>query len=152
VTLDGSFEGDLAEAVGESIEREADDIADDLRDAIQSYLQDYGQRHDYDVRALVAAVETEVVREGETVRIVARLPDPALLFERGTVAHTVEAQSADVLSFIWTREHDPPQWVREEFDREADGWRVFLPSVRVEGLPEGRFIRDALHQIRRQLT
>ena len=152
MSLSSTFEADLRDGALNQIEQTArDEIAPDLRERIQSLLEDYGSRHDYDVRALVDAVETEVVRSGDTVRVVARLPDPALLFERGTAAHVVEAQSADVLSFVWERRHDPPQWVREEFDREGDGWRVFLPSVEVSGLPEGRFIRDALHDIRRSL-
>jgi len=151
MTLSSDFEDDLRDAVLDSIEQRAESLADELREGIQQRLEDYGQRHDYDVRALVAGVETEVEREGDTVRVVARLPHPALLFERGTVDHVVEAQRADVLPFVWERRHDPPQWVREEFEREGDGWRVFLPRVEVSGLPEGRFIRDTLHDIRRSL-
>jgi hypothetical protein len=152
MNLSSDFEDELRDGALNQIEQTArDEIAPDLRERIQSLLEDYGDRHDYDVRALVDAVETEVKRAGDTVRVVARLPDPALLFERGTVDHVVEAQGDGVLSFVWSRKHNPPQWVRDEFEREADGWRVFLPSVEVSGLPEGRFIRDALHEIRRSL-
>jgi hypothetical protein len=43
---------------------------------------------------------------------------------------------------VW---EDPPQWVREEFEPEGDGWRVFLPETTPSGLPEARFIRDTLN-------
>jgi hypothetical protein len=100
---------------------------------------------------MVAAIEWDIIRRARNVRIVVRLPDPAYLFETGTADHEIEATNADVLSFVWERRHDPPQWVRDEYEREGDGWRVFLPEVEVTGLPEGRFIRDSLNAFRRRL-
>lgn len=150
--LDSSFEDDLREALLDDMEQTArDEIGPELKRRVTDLLEDYGSRHDYDVRAIVDAMRVSVDRTAEAVEIRLELPDPALLFERGTVDHEVRAKSADVLSFIWERRHDPPQWVRDEFEQEGDGWRVFLPKVEVSGLPEGRFIRDALHQIRRRL-
>lgn len=151
-TLDSGFEDDLREAHLDNVEQRCrDEVAPDLADEIRDRLEAYGQRHDYDVRAIIQATRWEVRRTSQRVRVVVRLPDPALLFERGTADHEVEAKSADVLSFVWERRHDPPQWVRDEYEREGDGWRVFLPAVEVEGLPEGRFIRDSLNAFRRRL-
>ncbi|WP_395166355.1 hypothetical protein [Natrinema pallidum] len=150
--LDNDFEQDLGEALLDDIEQRArDEIAPELESQLRDRIRDYGTQNDYDVRALLAGLEVEVTRTSEGVWATARLPDPAILFERGTVDHEVHARNADVLSFIWEKRHDPPEWVREEYDREGDGWRVFLPSVSVSGLPEGRFIRDTLNEIRRQL-
>jgi len=151
-TLERGFEDDLRAALLDELEQKAEDeIAPELEKRITNLLEAYGSRHDYDVRTLIAGLQVDVVRDGGGVEVVARLPDPALLFERGTVDHEIHAKSADVLSFVWEERHDPPAWVREEYEREGDGWRVFLPSVEVSGLPEGRFIRDALDEIRRWL-
>ena len=150
--LDSGFEDDLREALLDDVEQRVEnDIAPDLESQLRDRIQAYGNRHDYDVQALLAGLEVEVARTVAGVRAIARLPDPAILFERGTVDHEVHARNADVLSFIWEKRHDPPEWVREEYEREGDGWRVFLPSVEVSGLPEGRFIRDTLNAIRRRL-
>lgn len=151
-TLDASFESDLQDALLDDVERRVrEEFLPLLENRITERLQMYGQRHDYNVGVLVDAIETDTRRRSDGVEAVVRLPHPAYLFETGTVAHAIEARNADVLSFVWERRHDPPQWVRDEFDREGDGWRVFLPRVEVAGLPEGRFIRDALHDIRRAL-
>lgn len=150
--LDSSFEDDLHEAALDNVEQAVrEEYLPTLEQYITERLEQYGQRHDYNVDVLIAAMETDVERDDGRVKAVVRLPHPAYLFETGTVAHTIEAKNADVLSFIWERRHDPPQWVRDEYEREGDGWRVFLPKVEVSGLPEGRFIRDALHDIRRVL-
>jgi hypothetical protein len=150
--LDSRFEDDLRGAVLDVVEqRMREEIAPEFESRLRARIDNYARRHDYNLGALMDGLEVEVERQSNTVQLVARLPDPALLFERGTVDHEIEAKNADVLSFIWSRRHDPPQWVREEFEREGDGWRVFLPSVEVSGLPEGRFIRDTMHEIRRRL-
>jgi hypothetical protein len=71
-------------------------------------------------------------------------------FEFGTSDHTIEGDP--ILSFVWEERHDPPEWVREEFDAEGDGYRVFLPEVEVAGVRETRAVRDGLNQIRRQIA
>jgi len=147
--LDRDFEDDLAESLLDELERKARaDIAPRLASETRRLLDEYGRRNDYDIAGIRDAIRTDVTRTDSTVRVTMRLPDPALLFERGTVDHVVEADDAEVLSFIW---ENPPQWVREEFEQEGEGYRVFLPEVEVSGLPEGRFIRDALHEVRRRL-
>ncbi|WP_134672596.1 hypothetical protein [Halorussus marinus] len=150
--LDSSFESDLREAVLNDVHDTligTDGLAEGVQTHAHGLLRAYGQRHDYDVGTLIDAGTLEVDRQPG--RVVARWgwPEPAIYFERGTVDHEVHAKSADVLSFVWT---DPPQWVREEFEPEGDGYRVFLPEVEVEGLPESRFIRDTLHWLRRRLS
>ncbi len=151
MTLDSSFEDALRDAVLDDAHDQligSSGLAREVQQQAHGLLRSYGNRHDYDVESLIAAGAVEVDRQSD--RVVARWgwPEPAIYFERGTVAHEVEARNADVLSFIWT---DPPGWVREEFEPEGDGYRVFLPRVEVEGLPESRFIRDSLHWLRRRL-
>jgi len=147
-----NFQANAHEALLDAAEQRArEDLAPRLKTDANELLTRYGQRHDYEVGTLVAAAQTAVERTNDRVTITLQYPEPALLFERGTVAHTVEARNAEVLSFIWERGHNPPQWVREDYDREGGGWRVFLPSVEVSGLPEAAFIRDALNKLRQDL-
>lgn len=151
MNLDSDFERDLREAALDNIEAELigqDGLAQQVQTKAHELLRAYGQRHEYKVETLIEAGEVGVDRQPG--RVVARWgwPEPAIFFERGTVDHAVRAKNADVLSFIW---EDPPRWVREEFDREGDGWRVFLPKTEPSGLPESRFIRDALNWLRRRL-
>jgi len=149
MTLDSDFEADLREATLDSVE--SADIGDRLRERIRELLGEYQDRHDYNLDAVVEAVRVETDRSGDRITYTAHLPHPSLLFEMGTGDHEITPTNADVLSFVWERRHDPPQWVREEFEREGDGWRVFLPKVEVSGLPEGRFVRGALDELRREL-
>lgn len=149
-TLDSSFERDLRDAVLDELEQHArSEIAPAVREHAHELLREYGDRHEYDVQSLIDASETRVERRGD--RVVTRVgwPEPAIYFERGTVAHTVEATDASVLSFIW---EEPPAWVREAYEPEGDGYRVFLPRVEVDGLPEARFIRDTLNWVNREVA
>lgn len=144
------FKADARDAVLDDLEQHArEEIAPTVRNHANGLLRSYGQRNDYDVAPIIDAAETEVKRRGDEVVVRWGWPEPAIFFERGTVDHVVEADEAPVLSFIW---EDPPQWVQEEFDREGDGWRVFLPKVEVDGLPESRFIRDTLNWLRRRFA
>lgn len=147
--LDSDFESDLREAALDEVETA--DIGDQLRERIRTLLEEYADRHDYHLDAVVDAIRVETDRSGDRITYTAHLPDPSLLFEMGTQDHEITPTNADVLSFVWERRHDPPQWVREEFEQEGDGWRVFLPKVEVSGLPEGRFVRGALDELRREL-
>ena len=138
-----NFEADAREAVLDELE---DYAREEIAPAVQAHAHDilgaYGQEHDYDVGPIIEAGETLVERRGDRVVVRWGWPEPAIYFERGTVDHVVEAKNANVLSFVWK---DPPDWVREEFEPEGDGYRVFLPRVEVSGLPEARFIRDTLN-------
>jgi hypothetical protein len=138
-----NFEADAREALLDDLEDYArEEIAPQVQAYAHEILRQYGQRHDYDVEPIIEAGETAVIRRGDRAVVRFGWPEPAIYFERGTVEHVVEAKNADVLSFIW---EDPPEWVREEFEPEGDGYRVFLPKVGVAGLPESRFIRDTLN-------
>ncbi|WP_199719503.1 hypothetical protein [Halorubrum sp. Atlit-26R] len=138
-----NFEADAREALLDELEDYArEEIAPHVQAHAHEILRQYGQRNDYDVEPIIEAGETEVSRRGDRVVVRFGWPEPAIYFERGTVEHVVEAKNADVLSFIW---EDAPEWVREEFEPEGDGYRVFLPKVEVAGLPESRFIRDTLN-------
>ena len=138
-----NFEADAREALLDDLEDYArEEIAPQVQSHAHEILRQYGQRNDYDVEPIIEAGETDVSRRGDRVVVRFGWPEPAIYFERGTVEHVVEAKNADVLSFIW---EDPPEWVREEFEPEGDGYRVFLPKVEVAGLPESRFIRDTLN-------
>lgn len=149
-TLDGGFEDVAREAVLDEAEQHArEEIAPEVRQHAHDILEAYGREHDYDVGPIIAAGETRVERRKGRVVVRWGWPEPAIFFERGTVGHVVEAKNADVLSFIW---EDPPDWVREEYEREGDGWRVFLPKVEVAGLPESRFIRDTLNWLEAQFA
>jgi hypothetical protein len=149
MSLSNNFEAELREATLDSVEDA--EIDDRLRERIRELLTDYQTRHDYHLDAVVDAVRVETDRSGDTVTYTAHLPHPSFLFEMGTSDHVITPTDADVLSFVWERRHDPPQWVREQYEREGDGWRVFLPEVEVSGLPEGRFVRGALDELRREL-
>jgi hypothetical protein len=150
MTTLSDFRPDAREAILDDLERHARDaIAPTVREHAADILREYGRANDYDVDPIIEAAETEVDRRGDEVVVRWGWPEPAIFFERGTVDHVVEARNADVLSFVWT---DPPDWVREEFSREGDGWRVFFRSVEVAGLPESRFIRDTLNWVRRRFA
>ena len=142
-TLDGGFEDSAREAVLDEAEQHArEEVAPAVQQHAHKILEAYGWEHDYDVGSIIAAGETRVERRKGRVVVRWGWPEPAIFFERGTVDHVVEAKNADALSFIW---EDPPGWVRDEYERGGDGWRVFLPKVEVSGLPESRFIRDTLN-------
>ncbi len=104
-------------------------------------LEGYGQRHGYDVQSLIDAAEARVERRKGSIVVRYGWPEPAIYMEYGTPRHG--PTDANVLSWVW---EDPPAWVREEFEREGDGYRVFLPEV--SGLPESRFIRDTINWLR----
>jgi len=138
-----NFEADAREAILDEFEDYArEEIAPAVHQHAHDILNAYGQEHDYDVEPIIAAGETRVERRKGSVVIRFGWPEPAIYFERGTVDHVVEAKNADALSFVW---EDPPDWVREEFEPEGDGYRVYLQKVEVSGLPEARFIRDTLN-------
>jgi len=148
VTTLAGFEDDAREALLDELEDHArEEIAPAVQQHAHDILEAYGAENDYDVAPIIEAGETAVVRRGDTVVVRWGWPEPAIFFERGTVDHVVEARDADVLSFVWD---DPPEWVREEFEREGDGWRVFFRSVEVDGLPESRFIRDTINWLQTQ--
>lgn len=141
-TLEPGFGAKLEAASLDAAEKLAREvIAPEVQSHAHSLLDAYGQRYGYDVQSLIDAAETRVERRNGSVVVRWGWPEPAIYMEYGTPRHG--PTDADVLSWVW---EDPPAWVREEFDREGDGYRVFFPEV--EGLPESRFMRDTLNWLR----
>jgi hypothetical protein len=145
-----NFEADAREAMLDELEDYArEEIAPAVQEHAHEILEAYGHEHDYDVEPIIEAGETRVERRKGSVAVRFGWPEPAIYFERGTVDHVVEATNADALSFVW---EDPPDWVRQEFEPEGDGYRVYLQRVEVSGLPEARFIRDTLNWLEAQFA
>jgi hypothetical protein len=162
-TLNSGFEGDLEEALLDDAETrlvgEFDNLVARLIEIIHTELRAYADRHGYDVESTIASLATpEVTRSGGRIEVLVGWESEQMArWEFGTSAHTIDGNP--ILSFVWTddnkRGDDPPQWVREEFDQARDsegqfrsGWRVFLPEVTVDGLPESRAIRDGIRAFR----
>ena len=165
-TLDSGFEADLRKAALDEAEAklvgEGANLVFEFVELVHANLRAYGRRHGYDVEATIDSLGQSEVRRTESglsVRVGWESEQMAR-WEFGTSEHTIDG--TPVLSFVWaetdTPAADPPEWVREEFDRAradsgefATGWRVFLPEVTVKGLPESRAIRDSLNGFRRVL-
>jgi hypothetical protein len=137
-----NFEADATPAILDQMEEHArQHIAPAVQAHAHGILRAYGRENGYNVGSLIDAGEISVERQAGGVVVRWGWPEPAIYLERGTVDHG--PRTADVLSWVW---ENPPAWVREEFEREGDGYRVFLPEV--SGLPESRFIRDTLNWLR----
>ena len=152
MNLDSGFERKLREAILDDVQEEM--LADDgpVWGAVErshEILREYGRRHDYNVGPVIEALaEPSVTRKADRVVAYWGWFHPAAPhFEFGTSDHVVDGDP--VLTFIW---EEPPEWVKEEFEREGEGWRVFLPQTEPSGLPESRFVRDALAWLRREVT
>ncbi|WP_435175649.1 hypothetical protein [Halorussus sp. AFM4] len=154
--LDSDFEDQLREAVLDEAEHELIGQHNGLvHQAIQRSREALEQFADqYDVEPILQSLEgPEVDRTDDSITIRWRFSHPAAgYFEFGTPDH-YDIEGNPVLSFVWT---DPPAdaipWLRENFEREGDGWRVFLPEVDSgEGIKETRFTRRGLRWLRNQL-
>lgn len=118
-------------------------------------LERWADQEDWDMETLRQAWDVVVDERGGTIAI--RLENThraAEYIEFGTSSHTINGQP--VLSFVWEDRFDPPGWVAEEFERDTSdagrrGYRVFFASVDVAGIPETRFLREALDFLRREM-
>lgn len=162
MNLESGFEDKLKAAMMDDVEQklvgEEASLVYEFVELVHSRLRSYGQTHGYAVESTIDSIQQpEVDRsEGEITVTVGWASEQMARWEFGTEAHPVDGNP--ILSFVWAEEHNPPQWVKEEFDqaRSTDGqyrsgWRVFLPQTNVEGLPESRAIRDAMNGLRRLL-
>ena len=156
MNLDSSFEADVREAVLDDAERELIGKEGNLiHQTVQrshEVLRQYGDENDYDVEPIIESlVGPEVTRTNDSIEVRWGWEhEAAPHFEYGTSDHTVDGDP--VLSFIW---EDAPAGIREMFphtERVDGDPRVFLPSVDVAGLPESRFMRDALNWLRREVS
>lgn len=153
--LDSSFEADLREAVLDDAERqlvgERDNLISQAVQRVQGRLERYAREEDYDVGPIIDSFTgVDVDRSDGRLTIRWGWAHPAVkYFEFGTSDHTIKGDP--VLSFVWERS-EAPDWVAEEFDREGDGYRVFLPEVEVSGVEETRAIRDSINWLRRAVS
>lgn len=120
------------------------------------YLRAAGEQHDYAVESVIDSLElTETDERGGTIAVRFGWSHPqADRYEWGTTDHTIRGNP--ILSFVWEERHDPPEWVRAQFDRERSprgrpGYRTFLREVDVSGIKEIRFARRALDDLQRAL-
>jgi len=151
-TLESDFEDKLAETVLDKAERnfygERDGWAFQFVQRVHDRLRRYGERLDYRVEPIIDSFElVDARRDDRSVSVVLRWPHKAAVYmEFGTSPHTIEGNP--ILSFIWEERHDPPEWVRREYEPEGDGYRVFLPEVEVAGVEKIRQVRTALRWFR----
>jgi hypothetical protein len=155
MNLTSSFEPDLQEAVLDQAEHELigkqDNLVHQFVQRAHDRLREYGDRYDYNVEPIIESFEIDEIDRSDS-RLTIRLGwthEASVFMELGTSDHTVEGDP--VLSFVWSRE-DAPAWVAQEFEPEGDGYRVFLPETEPSGLPESRFVRDALNWLRREVS
>jgi hypothetical protein len=146
--LDSGFEDNYREAVLDKMEQQLREEADEAVEQAREALRDFADQ--YNVQPLIDALEGPFIdRTRDRVTVRWRCPHPAAgYFEFGTPDHyTIDGNP--VLSYVW---EDPPAEIREEFDREGDGWRVFFASNDSgEGIEETRFMRWSLRWLRWQL-
>lgn len=152
MTLEDGFEDKLQSAVLDEVEHQlVGQEAPLLFEAISrahGVLLTYGVENDYRVEPIIDSMEWDVDRDETSVSVTMGWTHPAApYFEFGTSDHTIDGDP--VLSFVW---EDPPAWVKQHFDAEGEGWRVFFGSVEVSGIPESRFVRDALNWLRREIA
>jgi len=119
-------------------------------------LREAAERYNYLVESVIDSLElVETQERGGEIAISFGWAHPqAERYEFGTSPHTIQGQP--VLSFVWQDRHDPPEWVRDQFDRERSergfgGYRVFLQEVDVAGIVEIRFVRGALRWLEQEL-
>lgn len=156
--LESGFEGDLRDHLLDNAESELVGQQNNLIfrfiQVVHSNLRSYGRRNGYDVEGSTESVEISSVDRGTaSVSVTVTWTDPQMgRWEFGIDEHTIRAQEADTLAFVW---QDPPGWVREEFDQARgsggqfqSGWMVFFESVEHPGIPESRAIREALNGLR----
>jgi len=155
MNLDAGFEDELREAVLDNAQHELigkqDNLIAQAISRVHGRLDKYGREFDYRVEPLKQSLQpVDVERSSGQLTIRFGWSHEAMPYlEFGTSEHTIEGDP--VLSFVWEERHDPPEWVREEFDQEGDGYRVFLPEVEVAGVKETRAVRDAVAWLRREL-
>lgn len=151
-TLGADFEDQLREALLDDVQQQFVGRDGPIWAAVEKshdVLIEYGREHDYNVGPVIEALsEPAITRTSTSVEAFWGWFHPAApYFAFGTSDHTVDGNP--VLSFVW---ENPPAWVTEEFEREGDGYRVFLPETEPSGLPESRFVREGITTARRLIV
>ena len=155
MNLDSSFEDDLREAVLDDVEHEMigkpDNIVHQTIQRAHDILREYGSRNDYNIEPIIESMDYDVERSEGHLRIrIGWAHEAAPYFEFGTSDHEVSGNP--LLSFIW---EDAPAAIHDMFpntERVDGDPRVFFSDVEVAGLPESRFVRDALNWLRREIA
>lgn len=150
----GIITEELKDDVRESlVGRERNLIAQTVQRANEN-LEGFSGENEWEIENIKQSVnvETNETKTGFAIRIYYE-HEAADFFEFGTSEHTI---SGDPLSFVWEERHNPPGWVSDEFDsatseRGRPGYRVYFREVEVAGIPETRFLRDALRFFERQM-
>ena len=115
----------------------------------QQILIERGDREDYEVFPVAQAALPPQWDESKEAWVAEWPHGATLLFEFGTLEHEIEGDP--ILSFVWPAE-TAPDWVREQFEPEGDGYRAFLTKVEVNGITTLRFLRDAQERMRQAAT
>lgn len=152
--LDASFEADLQEALLDDAEgklaTEFDPIVYRAIEQAHKRLRDWGRERDYNVEPIIESLVQPTVDRSDG-RLTIRwgwTHDAAGYFEWGTPSN-YQIDGDPVLSFVW---EDPPRWVKKEFDREGDGYRVFFQNVDSgRGIAETRFTRRCIEWLRQEV-
>jgi hypothetical protein len=150
--LGRGFEDSLRAAVLDDAEGmlygERGNIAYEFTQRVHDRLRSYGAELNYRVEPIIDAFEVaDTERTPRRVSVTLRWNHEAAVYmEFGTSQHTI--QGNPILSFVWEERHDPPDWVRREYEPEGDGYRVFLPEVEVAGVTKIRQVREALRWFR----
>lgn len=118
-------------------------------------LAAFGQQNDYHwqpLRDSFAGVDASRSRRGVTAAW-HWTHEAAGFFEFGTSDHVI--RGTPVLAFVWD---DPPSGVAGRFGQARDGDGQYtsgadmvVSEVEVSGLPEGRWLRDSLQWLRREV-
>ena len=152
--LDSNFEQSLKEATLDEVEHELIGKHNNLvHQAVQqsrAALEEFADQ--YDVGPIFESLAgPEVERTDDSITVRWRFEHPAAgYFEFGTPDH-YQIDGNPVLSFVWSGDA-VPEWVKDEFEREGDGWRVFFHQVDSgEGIEETRFTRRGLRWLRQQV-
>lgn len=149
-TLDSGFERDLRKALLDEAEHQLvgkqDNLVHQTVQGAHDILRGYAQEFDYDVEPIIDSfVVDDVDRSGGSLTIRwGWTHEASMYFEFGTSAHTVDGDP--VLVFEFDKSEYPG--LAEMF---PDG-TAFLPGVNVAGIKETRFARDALNELRRDLS
>jgi hypothetical protein len=145
-TLESGFEDKLREALLDEMEQKArEEWAPKLLEYAHEILDAYGEEHDYDVEHVKQSAETIVERTDNGVRVrVGWEAEESVYFALGTSDHTVEGDPLLVFEF----DQSEYPGLSEAF---PDG-TAFLQEVDVTGLPESRYVRDALARLRREVA
>lgn len=146
--LEDDFEDKMTEAlVDATAEKLMSDIIPRMIQQSHDVLEAYGSRNDYNVQPVIDSLQEPELekRDGGLTVTWGWEHEAAPYFEWGTSAHTVEGNP--ILSWVW---EDPPDWVKEQFEREGSGYRVFFTETEPSGIPEARFARAALDFLREE--